>query len=75
LESLAQIANRREELEKDIQAFFGEAFFNTLTILAAGGDKLPGNGRDSGVRIEVIDAVGARGSLPKPSAGASAVLA
>jgi transcriptional regulator with XRE-family HTH domain len=70
LECLAQIANRHDELEKDIQAFFGEAFFNILTILAECGDKLPGNGRDSGVRIEIIKAGGA---LPKPRAGAAVV--
>jgi transcriptional regulator with XRE-family HTH domain len=54
LESLATIANRHDELEKEIQAFFGEAFFNILTILAECGDKLPSNGRDSGVRIEIM---------------------
>lgn len=65
LECLAQIANRHDELEKDIQGFFGEAFFNILNILAECGDKLPGNGRDTGVRIEIIRQGGARGALPK----------
>ncbi|HOC55372.1 MAG TPA: helix-turn-helix domain-containing protein [Verrucomicrobiota bacterium] len=72
LERLAHIANRHDELEKDIQGFFGEAFFNILTILAECGDKLPGNGRDVGVRIEIIKAGGAK-ALPKPRAGASVV--
>lgn len=54
LECLAQIANRHDELEKDIQGFFGEAFFNILNILSECGDKLPGNGKDTGVRIEII---------------------
>lgn len=75
LERLAQIANRHDELEKDIQGFFGEAFFNILTILAECGEKLPGNGRDVGVRIEVIRAGGRRGMLPRPTAGPAMVLA
>ncbi|MCX6917354.1 MAG: helix-turn-helix domain-containing protein [Verrucomicrobia bacterium] len=66
LECLAQIANRHDELEKDIQGFFGEAFFNILNILSECGDKLPGNGRDTGVRIEIIKQGGARGVLPRP---------
>ncbi len=72
LEQLAQIANRHDELEKDIQGFFGEAFFNILTILAECGDKLPGNGRDVGVRIEIIKS-GEPKALPKSSVGGSAV--
>ncbi len=68
LECLAQIANRHDELEKEIQAFFGQAFFNILTILAECGDKLPGNGKDFEVRIEIIKQEPARGSLPKPKA-------
>lgn len=54
LEMLAEIANRHDDLEKDIQAFFGEAFFNILNILAECGDKLPEGVRDSGVRIEIL---------------------
>ena len=72
LERLAQIANRHDELEKDIQGFFGEAFFNILTILAECGDKLPGNGGDVGVRIEIIKAGGPK-ALPKSRAGTSVV--
>jgi transcriptional regulator with XRE-family HTH domain len=67
LECLAQIANRHDELEKDIQAFFGQAFFNILNILAECGDKLPGNGKDFEVRIEVIKQEPSRG-LPKAKA-------
>lgn len=69
LECLAQIANRRDELEKDIQGFFGEAFFNILTILAECGDKLPGSGRDAGVRIEIIKQGPPRGMLPRGKPG------
>jgi transcriptional regulator with XRE-family HTH domain len=65
LESLATIANRNDELEKDIQGFFGEAFFNILTILAECGDKLPNNGRDVGVRIEIMKQSSSRGAVPK----------
>jgi len=68
LEALAMIANRHDELEKDIQGFFGEAFFNILTILAECGDKLPGNGRDSGVRIEVLKQGGPRGTIQRGKA-------
>jgi transcriptional regulator with XRE-family HTH domain len=65
LESLATIANRHDELEKEIQAFFGEAFFSILTILAECGEKLPNNGRDSGVRIEIMKQASSRGAVPK----------
>ena len=41
LESLADIANENEELQKHINTFFSEAFFNILNILAACHDKLP----------------------------------
>lgn len=66
LERLAQIANRHDELETEIQAFFGQAFFNILTILAECGDKLPGNGRDFEVRIEIVKQEPARLSAPRP---------
>lgn len=66
LEKLAQIANRHDELEPQIQGFFGQAFFNILTILAECGDKLPGNGRDFEVRIEIVKQEPAR--LPAPRA-------
>jgi transcriptional regulator with XRE-family HTH domain len=52
LEELAKIANQDEELEVQIKAFFGEAFFNILSILAACGDKFA-SGPDFEVRMEV----------------------
>lgn len=75
LEELAQIANRHDELEKDIQGFFGEAFFNILTILAECSEKLPGSGKDVGIRIEVIKASENRGVLPRSTIEPSVVTA
>lgn len=75
LEGLAQIANRHDELEKDIQGFFGEAFFNILTILAECSEKLPGNGKDVGIRIEVIKASETQGVLPMSTIEPSVVTA
>jgi hypothetical protein len=34
LRSLADLAKKHDELESEIQAFFGEAFFNLLHILS-----------------------------------------
>ena len=45
LESLADIAQKHDELEPHIQAFFGEAFFNILSILSECQNQMP-NGRE-----------------------------
>jgi len=45
LESLADIAQKHDELDPHIQGFFGEAFFNILNILAECQSQLP-KGRD-----------------------------
>ena len=66
LEGLAKIADRDEEMQTHIQAFFGEAFFNILTILAECGEKLPGNGRDFEIRIEMVKQEPSRGAATKP---------
>lgn len=66
LEGLAKIADRDEEMQTHIQAFFGEAFFNILTILAECGEKLPGNGRDFEIRIEIVKQEPSRGAATKP---------
>jgi transcriptional regulator with XRE-family HTH domain len=68
LESLAKIANRDEEMQMHIQAFFGQAFFNILTILSECGDKLTGNGKDCDVRIEFVKAEPGCGSASKAKA-------
>lgn len=68
---LAQIANRHDELETEIQAFFGQAFFNILTILTECGDKLPGNGKDFEVRIEIVRQEPTRGRATKSKGPAS----
>ena len=54
LELLAKIANQDQELEKEIQGFFGEAFFNILTILASCNGKLHNGVPEFDVRIEVL---------------------
>jgi|ERR1017187_2745247 transcriptional regulator with XRE-family HTH domain len=60
LEALAKIANQHEEMEVEIQAFFGEAFFNILRILSACGDKLP-SGPDFEVTMEITQRQSSKG--------------
>jgi len=51
LSALAEIAHQDEELESAIQGFFGEAFFNILTILAKCQKEMP-NSTDFEVEIQ-----------------------
>jgi predicted XRE-type DNA-binding protein len=53
-EELATIANQHEDLERDIQAFFGEAFFNLLNIMAKCNEQLPNANKDSEIRIHIM---------------------
>lgn len=77
LESLAKIANQHDELEGDIQAFFGEACYNILNILAKCGDQLPCNAnQDDDVRIEIVRNCSlATASNSKPKLGQDQILA
>jgi transcriptional regulator with XRE-family HTH domain len=50
LTALAELAHRDEEMEKAIQGFFGEAFFNILDILSKCHLQMPNN---SGVQLRV----------------------
>ncbi len=43
LSALAELAQEDEELEPAIQGFFGEAFFNILTILEKCQQEMPGS--------------------------------
>jgi transcriptional regulator with XRE-family HTH domain len=52
--ALARMANEHEEMERDIKAFFGEAFFNILDILARCGEQLPNKGNVSQVKATLI---------------------
>jgi transcriptional regulator with XRE-family HTH domain len=58
LEALAGIANQDETLEREISSFFGEAFFNILTILSHCNDKLPNSGSDFELKVETSRMVG-----------------
>ena len=51
LSALADLAHGDQDLDRAIQGFFGEAFFNILHILSKCSDKLPKNG--SGCDIEL----------------------
>jgi transcriptional regulator with XRE-family HTH domain len=51
-DELAKLAHQDADMEKSIQAFFGEAFFNILDILAECGDKLP-SGPDFEVTVDI----------------------
>lgn len=53
LSSLAGLAHNGEEMEKEIRAFFGEAFFNILNILAGCQNEMP-NSEKIEVRLEVL---------------------
>lgn len=53
LEALAKIANQDEELESEIKGFFGEAFFNILTILGTCNGQLRNSGEEFTVTMEV----------------------
>ncbi|MEY2410582.1 MAG: Helix-turn-helix domain [Verrucomicrobiota bacterium] len=53
LEALAAVASQNVDLQKDIQAFFGEAFFNLLDIISVCNNKLP-NGLDFDLKLEVL---------------------
>jgi len=53
LSKLAKEAHRNEEVEQAVQAFFGEAFFNILTILSKCSDEMP-NGNGVQVRMKKV---------------------
>lgn len=53
LSKLAKEAHRNEEVEQAVQAFFGEAFFNILTILSKCQDEMP-NGNSIQVRMKNV---------------------
>lgn len=52
MKQLAQLANADEDLEKEIAAFFGEAFFNLLSIMSECSKELP-DGAQTGVEIRM----------------------
>lgn len=52
LGALARMARQDGELEQSIQAFFGEAFFNILEILARCQDQMPGN--EAEIRVKKL---------------------
>lgn len=59
---LTRIAQQDGEMEREIQAFFGDAFFNILSILATCQGSMPGKGPVE-FRFEVIEpAAGKRAS-------------
>ncbi len=53
LSALAKMAQGDGDMEQAIQAFFGEAFFNILTILSKCQDQMP-NSKDVQVRMKLI---------------------
>ncbi len=54
LEDLAKIANNHDELEKEIKGFFGEAFFNILSILSVCGNQLPPGEDEFEIKVQLI---------------------
>lgn len=53
LSALASLAHKADDLKTEIQAFFGEAFFNILTILSQCQSEMPEK-RKPEVRLEVL---------------------
>jgi transcriptional regulator with XRE-family HTH domain len=51
---LAKLAHEDGQIEKEVQAFFGEAFFNILTILATCQQEMPKNKNDFEFKIELM---------------------
>lgn len=62
LNALAELAHKDAQLEQAIQGFFGEAFFNILTILSQCQQQLPAGGGDVEVRLQVVG----NSTLPGP---------
>lgn len=64
LTALAELAHKDEEIERSIQGFFGEAFFNILDILAKCHQQMP---HTSGVQLK-IELIGSPSPMPKATA-------
>jgi transcriptional regulator with XRE-family HTH domain len=54
LTALAGLANLDEELEREISGFFGEAFFNLLTILSRCNGQMP-HGQEFEIRFQPLE--------------------
>lgn len=54
MKELAKLAHNDEDMERGIQEFFGEAFFNILSFLSECQQDMP-NGNEIQMRIEVVD--------------------
>lgn len=72
LSELAKVANQCEDLELEIRAFFGEAFFNLLTILSECEEKMPPTEEAPPIRMKVI---GSRRSQMDDAANSTRALA
>lgn len=66
LTALANLAHKDEEIERSIQGFFGEAFFNILDILSKCHQQLPHNAGFQ-LKVELI-------GVPSPLAKSAAIL-
>ena len=69
LNALAELAQKDSEIEQAIQGFFGEAFFNILTILSQCQQQLPAGG-DVEVRLQLVG----NSTLPSPRAAEPATV-
>jgi transcriptional regulator with XRE-family HTH domain len=66
LEALAKMAHKDEEIEKAIQGFYSEAFFNILTILSKCQQGLPNGGKNATVRFHLLSTASQLKPAPKP---------
>lgn len=55
LSALASLARKGDDIKTEIQAFFGEAFFNILNILSRCQAELPKDGANFELRFEVLE--------------------
>jgi len=70
--ALAKIAQQDGQLEKEVQAFFGEAFFNILTILATCQQQMP-NKNEFEFKIELQSSPALAKQTPSVEAKATLV--
>ncbi|HNQ73666.1 MAG TPA: helix-turn-helix transcriptional regulator [Verrucomicrobiota bacterium] len=71
LSALAKMAHQDLETEQAIQAFFGEAFFNILTILGNCQQDMP-NGKEVQVRLRRVSRATRPNPNPKPGENTAA---
>ena len=74
LSALAELAHGDQELDRAIQGFFGEAFFNILHILSKCSNELPMNGNGFEIELRSLDGNPIANIKPKKKSGKTTVI-